>query len=171
MLVQPKGLRGPTEVVSDAERECAEDVPHREREGTKGIQLGVAMGDNSLPTTMYKVVYILRRHEVTVCKECNESRTESEGLRMRPSVDDHPPGLSLGSECFGVLRRVSDLGSNVAGIRSLHRSQPHPDRQTEGAGHFKLENPAEQERCPCMEQLLQLLSVIRPCVFQSCQAA
>ncbi len=122
MLVQPKGLRGPTEVVLDAKRESAEDVLHREREGTKGIRLGVAMGDNSLPTTTYKVVYILRRHEVTVCKECNESRTESKGLRVRPSADDHPPGSSLGLDCFRVLRRVSDLGSNVAGIGSLHRA-------------------------------------------------
>src|SRR6266550_7458716 len=121
MLVQPKGLGGPTEVVLDAERESAEDVLHREREGMKGIQLGVAMGDNSLPTTMYKVVYILRRHEVTVCKECNESRTESEGLHVRPSADDHPPGSSLGLECFRVLRRVLDLGSNIAGIGSLQR--------------------------------------------------
>jgi len=80
------------------------------------------MGDNLLPTTTYKVVYILRRHEVTVCKECNELRTESEGLRMRPSADDHPPGSSLGLDCFRVLRRVSDLGSNVAGIGSLHRA-------------------------------------------------
>ena len=79
------------------------------------------MGDDSLPTTTYKVVYILWRHEVTVCKECNESHTESEGLRMHPSANNHPPGLSLGSECFGVLRRVSDLGSNVAGIGSLHQ--------------------------------------------------
>ncbi len=102
-------------------RESAEDVPHREREGTKGIRLGVTMGDNSLPTTTYKVVYILQRHEVIVCKECNESRTESEGLRVRLSADDHPPGLSLGSECFGVLQRVSDLGSNVARIGSLHQ--------------------------------------------------
>ncbi|SRR6266550_597498 len=78
------------------------------------------MGDNLLPTTTYKVVYILWRHEVTVCKECNELHTESEGLRMRPSADDHPPGLSLGLECFGVLRRVSDLGSNIARIGSLH---------------------------------------------------
>ena len=119
MLVQPKGLGGPIEVVSDAERESAEDVPHREREGTKGIQLGVTMGDNLLPTTTYKVVYILWRHEVTVCKECNESHTESEGLRVRPSADDHPPGSSLGSECFRVLQRVLDLSSNVAGIGSL----------------------------------------------------
>jgi len=66
------------------------------------------------------VVYILRRHEVTVCKECNESRTESKGLCMRPSANDHPPGLSLGLECFGVLQRVSDLSSNVARISSLH---------------------------------------------------
>src|SRR6266550_6623447 len=97
-------------------RENAEDVPHREREETKGIQLGVTTGDDLLPTTMYKVVYILQRHEVTVCKECNELCTESEGLHMRPSADDHPPGLSLGSECFRVLRRVSDLGSNVSRI-------------------------------------------------------
>ena len=97
------------------------NVLHREREGTKGIRLGVAMGDNSLPTTMYRVVYILQRHEVTVCKECNESRIESEGLRVCPSADNHPPGSSPGSECFGVLRRVSDLGSNIAGIGLLHR--------------------------------------------------
>ena len=77
------------------------------------------MGDDLLPTTMYKVVYILWRHEVTVCKECNELCTESEGLHMRPSADDHPPGLSLGSECFRVLRRVSDLGSNVSRINQL----------------------------------------------------
>ncbi len=102
-------------------RENAEDVLHREREETKGIRLGVTMGDDLLPTTMYKVVYILWRHEVTVCKECNELHTESEGLHVRLSVDDHPPGLSLGSECFGVLQRVSDLGSNIAGIGSLQR--------------------------------------------------
>jgi len=43
---------------------------------------------------------------------------------MRLSANDHPPGSSLGSECFRVLRRVSDgvsdLGSNVARIGSLH---------------------------------------------------
>ncbi len=77
------------------------------------------MGDDLLPTTTYKVVYILRRHEVTVCKECNELRTESEGLRMHLSANDHPPGSSLGLECFGVLWRVSDLGSNVARISLL----------------------------------------------------
>ncbi len=79
------------------------------------------MGDNLLPTTMYKVVYILRRHKVTMCKECNESRTESEGLHMCLSADDHPLGSSLGLECFRVLWRVSDLGSNIAGISSLQQ--------------------------------------------------
>src|SRR6266550_7030331 len=100
-------------------RESAEDVPHQEREGMKGIQLGVTMGDDSLPTTTYKVVYIIWRHEVTVCKECNELHTGSEGLRLRPSADDHPLGSSLGLECFRVLWRVLDLSSNVAGIGLL----------------------------------------------------
>src|SRR6266550_1964536 len=40
----------------------------------------------------FESLYILRRHEVTVCKECNESHTESEGLHVRPSANDHPPG-------------------------------------------------------------------------------
>ena len=46
---------------------------------------------------------------------------------MRPNACDHPPGSSLGSACFGKLRKTSegvsgdsDLGSNVAGIGSLH---------------------------------------------------
>ncbi len=47
---------------------------------------------------------------------------------MRPSVNDHPLGLSLGLECFGeswrVLEGVLDLGSNIAGIGSLHRCGP-----------------------------------------------
>ena len=61
------------------------------------------MGDDLLPTTTYKVVYILWRHKVTVCKECNESCTESEGLCMRPSADDHPLGSSLGLECYELV--------------------------------------------------------------------
>ena len=39
---------------------------------------------------------------------------------MRPNTNDHPPGSSIGSECFGELRKDSEIGSNVAGIGSLH---------------------------------------------------
>ncbi|KAF8327309.1 hypothetical protein F5887DRAFT_1083855 [Amanita rubescens] len=41
---------------------------------------------------------------------------------MRPNTNDHPPGSSIGSECFGELRKDSEIGSNVAGIGSLQWS-------------------------------------------------
>ena len=45
---------------------------------------------------------------------------------MHPNANDHPLGSSLGSECFGESRRVSegvlDLSSNVARIGSLQQA-------------------------------------------------
>ena len=76
---------------------------------------------------------------------------------MRPSADDHPPGSSLGSDCFGVLQRVLDLGSNIAGIGSLQRGNILLQHVLKGATNATPETSKQDRRLPINTNMLKEL--------------